>query len=112
MKKLILLALAVTLTSGCANHETNIYFNKKYSNEGLDFDIAIPSGSRQQDAKLVKDNHYFLSGIFQKNSVDLSNACDKGKIKKIVIEQRWYQSALKIVTFGIYDPVQTSVYCE
>ena len=109
---MILLTLIITLVTGCANHATNIYLNKKQSNEGLEFDIVKPSGSQQPNTGFVKDNHYFLGGIFQKSNIDLSNACNEGRIKKIVIEQRWYQGILKFVTFGIYDPMQTSVYCE
>ena len=113
MKKVILLPLAVTmLATSCANHSTVVYLSQKPSDVGLDVIITQPEGFRQNESKTAIHNHYFLFGFLQKNSVDGKQVCGATGVKKIVVEQRWYQKVFELATFGIYSPMQTTFYCN
>ena len=111
MKKVILPLIAIVMLAGCANHATIVHTGKSPKNTGLDFaDAKVPEGINQGSGRAIH-NHYFLWGLFQKNDVDAAKICGGRMPRKIIVEQRWYQSLFQGLTFGIYSPMQTTVYC-
>ena len=111
MKKIFLVLTIAFIFSGCANHTTTVYTATKPKQVGLEFgDVKVPDGIHQ-GAGYPIHNHYFLWGWIQKNDVDATKICKGRTIKKIVVEQRWYQSLFQWLTFGIYSPMQTTIYC-
>ncbi len=102
MKKLVLVSAALLL-AGCANTQHNIHVS---NNSGY---------STNYDTIDYKEwNHFFIGGIFQDSDVDAANICaSKGKkVQKVVVEQRWYQNLITGLTFGLYMPRSTYVWCE
>ena len=108
---LVASALAIAgLTTGCANHMTQVNMKSSSKNSGLNLEIKAPTIDNQK-ADVVITNHYLLWGIGQKNEVNGNSICG-GRPSKIVVEQRWYQALFQWFTFGIYSPMNTSFYCK
>ena len=104
MKKSLVLSFALVafLFTGCANNMHTV----KISNTA---DFAGDYNKRADS----EWNHFFLYGLFQNSNTDAASMCPSGKKpSRIVTETRWYQSLIGFVTFGIYVPRQTSVWCE
>lgn len=111
MKKVILSFIVSVVLAGCANHATIVHTGKTPKYKGLDLiETKVPDGIYQGRGHPIH-NHYFLWGLFQKNDVDATKICHGRSIKKVVVEQRWYQSLFHWFTFGIYSPMQTTIYC-
>ena len=111
MKRNILLLSTLLVVAGCASYNTEIYFNKKPAEKGLQADFDTSKLLKfNQGGSVNITNHYILWGLFQKNKVDASSVCH-GRASKVKVERRWYQSLLSAITFGIYSPMQTTIYC-
>ena len=100
MKKLVL-ASAALLLAGCANSQHNVFIGKN---------VDYSTNYNKIDYK--QTDHFFIGGIFQDSDVNAGSVCQSRKVSKVVVEQRWYQALISILTFGIYTPRSTYVWCE
>lgn len=111
MKKVIYLSCMLFGLVGCANHMTSVNIGQKPAYTGLDVELNSPKGVNQGGSYEIH-NHYILWGLLQRNDVDATKVCKGRAIKKVVVEQRWYQGLLSAITLGIYSPMQTTIYCK
>ena len=102
MNKLVL-ASAALLLAGCANTQHNIFVNKN-----ADYNVNYNTIDYKQT------DNFFIGGIFQDSDVNAGSICaSKGKkVAKVIVEQRWYQNLITGLTFGLYMPRSTYVWCE
>lgn len=64
-------------------------------------------------AKLVKHEHFFLSGIGQGQAINATKVCGSvTRVAKVEVKQNVLQSLLSLVTLGIYTPREATVYCR
>lgn len=110
MKNFALFA-SLLLLGGCANHSTVLHMNQNHYRQGLDLEITAPSISKAEGSTKQITNHYFLGGVLQRNDVNVNKVCKGRSVQKVMVEQRWYQTLFTFITFGIYSPMTTTVYC-
>jgi hypothetical protein len=99
-KSLILLSLLFTVS--CAN---NMHTYQVKQGVRMDYD--------KPDAKSW--DHFFIAGLLQESEKSAVQMCkDKGfnEPTYIVSEQRWFQSLISGLTWGIYTPRITYVWCN
>ncbi len=103
MKKSLFL-LTIFLLTSCANRAVHITTNKSSINP-LSNGFYIKSDSSEW-------HHFFLGGILQEKGVDAEKVCrNRGGVALVTTEQRWYQSLINLLSFGIYTPTMTYIYC-
>ncbi|MFK3703609.1 Bor protein [Raoultella sp. BIGb0138] len=94
MKKLMMVILAATAISGCAQQTFSV-------NQG----IAV---APQQ----VTTHHFFVSGIGQSKQIDAAQVCGGAdKVVRTEVQQTFVDGLLGFVTLGIYTPRDARVYC-
>ncbi len=99
MKNISFIFLLIFLTA-CANNAVHVRTNKS----------SVDTFSATSDDYVW--HHYFLSGIFQESGVDAEKVCrNRSGVAAVVNEQRWFQSLIGALTFGIYTPRVTYIYC-
>ena len=102
-KSLVLCSLALMVVTGCASTQHTIRVSDK---------VPMNSSINYDTVDYEATDHFFLGGVNQESSQDVSNVCPAGKKPaKIVNETRWYQSLIGIITASIYTPRKTYVIC-
>jgi hypothetical protein len=94
MKKLATAALAVALLSGCAQQTFVVT-----DNQGALEDEQMQS--------------FFVSGIGQSKTINAAQICGGAdRIAKVESQQTFLDGVLGMVTFGIYTPRDSRVFCK
>ena len=104
MKKFLFLLFFLFLLSNCANNAVHTTVNKSSIN-------PLSNGFSTKSDDQIWHNFVFF-GWFQEKGVDAEKICrNRGGVALTTTEQRWYQSFIASLTFGIYSPRVTYVYC-
>ncbi|MEN6669592.1 Bor family protein [Psychrobacter sp. B38] len=99
MKKVVAVALLAILTSGCA---TQNY---------LVSSPVAPSTAIEADESKMQT--FFVSGLGQEQEIDAAQVCEgKDNVGSIQTQSNFVNIVLGIVSYGIYTPRQTRVYCK
>jgi hypothetical protein len=94
MKKILTLILISCILSSCATQK----FQMK---------PTAPETPTNVDM-----NHFFIDGAFQDKSINASAICGGSQnVSKVEVKQNTLDVVLMILTFGIYTPRHTYVYC-
>lgn len=94
-KKICLLVFITTL-SAC--------YTTTIRPEGKMKSVKTPSFERSYD--------FFIFGLVGENSVDTSQACQKGTVEQMQAQSTFVDSLLGIITLGIYTPRTAKVWCK
>ena len=95
MKTKILLICLIAVLSGCA---TQTY---------------LINGNTALEPVEEKSEHFFISGIGQKKTVDAAEVCGGVEnVVKVETEQTFMNGFLAALTWGIYTPRTARVYCK
>ena len=95
MKTKLSMLFAILILSGCA---TQTY---------------LINGDSVTEPNEEKSEHFFVSGIGQKKSVDAAQVCGGAEnIIKVEAEQTFLDGFLGAITWGIYTPRTSRVYCK
>ena len=101
-KNLLTLVAVSAIAVGCANNQHTVLVKPKAKYDYKNPDINVT-------------NHFFIAGILQEDQVQASGQCRAagfGDPKVVITEQRWYQSLISVLTWGLYSPKKTYVWCE
>ena len=89
-------AVSMLLVSGCA--QTSFHMQERD-------DGAV--------ATMDEPQHYFISGLGQRKDIDPVKICaGRDKVMKVETEFTFVNGLVAGLTFGIYTPQQTRVYCS
>ncbi|HAG53044.1 MAG TPA: lipoprotein bor [Alphaproteobacteria bacterium] len=92
-KKLALLCSLVVLAS-CAKQTVYV------ADKPMDYDVS-------------KTSHFFLWGIGQTSKVDVARICkSRNNVSKVESRMSGGQAVVTLLTFGIYTPMTSTVYCS
>ena len=92
--KAILVLLFAGFATGCATQ--SFVFDPGYQ--------AMP---------VEETSHFFISGLGQKDVIDVSSVCGgSDNVARVETHQSFLNGLLGFVTYGIYTPRQTAVYCK
>ena len=95
MKIKLLTLLTILVLSGCA---TQTY---------------LINGDSVTEPDEEKSEHFFVSGIGQKKTVNAAQVCGGAdKVIKVEAEQTFLDGFLGAITWGIYTPRTSRVYCK
>jgi len=93
----VALALTALIAVGCANTRFNVAGNISPS--------AVPKYEEKQN--------YFVSGIFQRQTIDAAQICGGAeKVAATAKEHTFVDGLLGVLTIGIYTPETARVYCK
>ena len=96
--RIIFLVLALALSTGCAT-QTH-YVNSVPINEE-------PSSPSKQSW-----NHFFIGGIGQEQERDAAEICGGAeKVVKTSVQNSFLNGLVNILSYGIYTPRTSKVYC-
>lgn len=71
------------------------------------------NGNTQAAPTLEKNQHFFLSGLGQEDTVDAAQVCEgSDNIVKVEARLSFVNGLLGALTRGIYTPRQVRVYCK
>jgi len=99
MKKLVLCLLVALVATNCAHHANTVKISSGYINPD------------RPDA--TKTNNFFVWGWFQNDDTNAYAMCGNNqKVKAVRTEATSLNRFLTILTFGLYTPTKTSVWCE
>ena len=71
------------------------------------------NGNSVTEPNEEKSEHFFVSGIGQKKTVDAAQVCGGvDKVIKVEAEQTFLDGFLGAITWGIYTPRTSRVYCK
>ena len=66
-----------------------------------------------QVAKYDEAQHYFISGLGQQKNIDPAAICGGAEnVSRVETQTTFVNGLVSMVTFGIYTPQQTRVYCK
>ena len=95
MKTKLSMLLIIFTLSGCA---TQTY---------------LINGDSVTEPNEEKSEHFFVSGIGQKKTIDAAKVCGGvDKVVKVEAEQTFLNGFLGAITWGIYTPRTSRVYCK
>jgi len=95
MKKLLATAVFALLLTGCAQQ------------------TFVMKQNQTSAPKQVTTQHFFVSGIGQKKTLDAAAICgSQDKVVRVETQQTFVNGLLGFVTFGIYTPREARVYCS
>ncbi|MDY7025900.1 MAG: Bor family protein [Pseudomonadota bacterium] len=96
MKKFSLALAILVPLSGCATQSFNLSEDKSGSYLAYD-----------------KMQNFFVGGLGQESTVDASSICGSGdKVSKVQSELTFINGLLGSLTYSIYAPKQSRVFCE
>ncbi|MRV82211.1 lipoprotein bor [Staphylococcus aureus] len=96
MKKMLLATALALLITGCAQHTFTVQ-NKPAA--------VAPTETITQ--------HFFVSGIGQKTTVDAPKICGGAEnVVKTETQKTFVNGLLGFITLGIYTPLEARVYCS
>lgn len=97
MKKFIVLAVSAFVLAGCANTRFNVTGE------------ITPSSQPKYEER----QNYFISGLGQMKTVDATRICGGAeKVSAVAKEMTFIDGLISFVTFGIWTPETTRVYCK
>lgn len=68
---------------------------------------------RLKSAPTYQQNHaFFLWGLVGEHEVDVAHLCGQGNTRQMQTETTFVDGLLGTVTFGIYSPRTSRVWCE
>ena len=95
MHQRLLIILAVLALTGCATQTYQI------------------NGDTTVQPTLDKSQTFFLHGIGQQQSMNAADICGGAdKVIKVESQESFVNILLRMITFGIYTPRQSKVYCK
>ncbi len=95
IKQSICIIAVATLVNGCAAQTFNINGNTG----------EVPTDQKSQ--------HFFISGIGQEKITDAAELCGGAEnIIKVETQHTFINGLLGLITFGIYTPRDSKVYCK
>ena len=81
------------------------------------FGCSTVTPQPQRGAKLItepshqKSHDFFLFGFVGEKTVDVKNICSDQSVRQMQSQQTILDSALSLITFGIYTPRTVKVWC-
>ena len=95
MKKILTLTLTTAvLISGCATSS------------------FVVNGGASETATKETTEHYFVSGLGQAKETNAAEICGgANRVAKVEVHTRPLDGLLGVITYGIYTPRGTKVYC-
>ena len=69
-------------------------------------------GEFPSNTLIIREDIYWLWGIIGEKNYEVYDVCPKGRIYEIQTNTNITQSALTVLSFGIYSPRTTTIVCS